>query len=124
MPDSPCAEADTGILPDRRPAKPEPSRADVSAGDPRSTCHGGLTMPAVRPEHPNPRKRSYLAPIGALLLAGALSGTAQGATLIGETTWGGPAAESVGDAAVAADGSTYLAGFTTSFGATSPTLFV
>lgn len=81
-------------------------------------------MPAVRQEHPSPRNRRHLAPIAALLLAVSMSGAAQGASLIGETTWGGPAAESVGDAAVAADGSTYLAGFTTSFGTTSPTLFV
>jgi uncharacterized delta-60 repeat protein len=37
------------------------------------------------------------------------------ATLLSETTWGGANAEVTGGAAVAADGSTYLAGFTTSF---------
>jgi uncharacterized delta-60 repeat protein len=49
---------------------------------------------------------------------------ARAATLLSETTWGGPASEVVGDTAIAADGSTYVAGFTTSFGASSPTVFV
>ena len=34
---------------------------------------------------------------------------AHAATLVSETTWGGPASEVVGDAAVASDGSTYVA---------------
>jgi uncharacterized delta-60 repeat protein len=41
--------------------------------------------------------------------------TAQAATLVSETTWGGAGSESVGDAVTAPDGSTYLAGFTSSF---------
>ena len=49
---------------------------------------------------------------------------AHAATLISETTWGGAASEVVGDTAVAPDGSTYVAGFTTSFGTSSPTIFV
>lgn len=52
----------------------------------------------------------------ALLLVGAPARPAQATTLISETTWGGAQAESTGGAAVAPDGSTYLAGFTTSFG--------
>jgi hypothetical protein len=49
---------------------------------------------------------------------------AHAATLVSETTWGGAASEVVGDAAVASDGSTYVAGFTTSFGTSAPTIFV
>ena len=49
---------------------------------------------------------------------------ARAATLLSETTWGGAASEVVGDTAVAPDGSTYVAGFTTSFGTSSPTIFV
>ncbi|HUS16862.1 MAG TPA: hypothetical protein VM536_17840 [Chloroflexia bacterium] len=55
-------------------------------------------------------------------LAGA--GRAQAATLLTESTWGGPADEVTGGAAVAADGSTYLAGFTTSFGNGDLSLFI
>ena len=49
---------------------------------------------------------------------------AHAATLVSETTWGGAASEVVGDAAGASDGSTYVAGFTTSFGTSAPTIFV
>jgi uncharacterized delta-60 repeat protein len=51
--------------------------------------------------------------VALVLVAGA--GSAPAATVIAETTWGGAAAEVTGGAAVAPDGATYLAGFTTSF---------
>ena len=56
------------------------------------------------------------------LLAAAASASA--ATLVSETTWGGAGSEAVGDAAVASDGSTYLAGFTTSFATNQSAIFV
>ena len=49
---------------------------------------------------------------------------ARAATLVSETTWGGAVSEVVGDAAVASDGSTYLAGFTTSFATNQTAIFV
>jgi uncharacterized delta-60 repeat protein len=61
--------------------------------------------------------------LGLVLLLTAAA-PARAATLVSETTWGGPATEAVGDTAVAPDGSTYVAGFTTSFGTSSPTIFV
>jgi uncharacterized delta-60 repeat protein len=59
-----------------------------------------------------------------LVILLATAAPAPAATLVSETTWGGPASEVVGDAAVAPDGSTYVAGFTTSFGTSTPTIFV
>jgi uncharacterized delta-60 repeat protein len=58
---------------------------------------------------------SRLATLAALsfLLLGVTS--ARAATLTSETTWGGPVSEVTSGVAVAADGSTYLTGFTTSF---------
>jgi uncharacterized delta-60 repeat protein len=41
--------------------------------------------------------------------------TTHAATLLTDTTWGGPVSEVTEGTAIAADGSTYLAGFTTSF---------
>jgi uncharacterized delta-60 repeat protein len=51
-----------------------------------------------------------------LLLLGAAAVSAQALTLVSETIWGGPGSESTQGAAVAADGSTYLAGDTRTFG--------
>jgi len=64
-----------------------------------------------------------MAALGLLVLLAAAT-PARAATLVSETTWGGASSEVVGDTAVAPDGSTYLAGFTTSFGMSSPTIFV
>jgi hypothetical protein len=50
-----------------------------------------------------------------VLVAVATVATARAATVISETTWGGVNSEVTNGAAVASDGSTYLAGFTTSF---------
>jgi hypothetical protein len=50
-----------------------------------------------------------------LIVAVAAAGSAGAATLLSETTWGGPVSEVTEESAVAPDGSTYLAGFTTSF---------
>ena len=61
--------------------------------------------------------------LGLVLLLTAAA-PARAATLVSETTWGGAASEVVGDTAVASDGSTYVAGFTTSFGTSAPTIFV
>lgn len=59
--------------------------------------------------------RSWVpASLVALVLA-AGTGSTRAATVSSETTWGGPAAEVTGGVAVAPDGATYLAGFTTSF---------
>lgn len=51
--------------------------------------------------------------VAGLLLASAAP--AQAASLLSEATWGGPASEATEGTAIAPDGSTYLAGFTTSF---------
>jgi uncharacterized delta-60 repeat protein len=51
--------------------------------------------------------------VGVVFVAGA--GSTRAATVISETTWGGTASEVTGGAAMAPDGATYLAGFTTSF---------
>ena len=51
-----------------------------------------------------------------ILTIGTAAVPTQAATLVSQTTWGGESAESTGGAAVAPDGSTYVAGFTTSFG--------
>jgi uncharacterized delta-60 repeat protein len=58
-------------------------------------------------------------PVLAASLAIASAAPAQGATLASETTWGGPAGEVAEGSAIAADGSTYLAGFTNSFNPSS-----
>jgi uncharacterized delta-60 repeat protein len=50
-----------------------------------------------------------------LIVLLAAVGPAGAATLLSETTWGGPVSEVTEESAVAPDGSTYLAGFTTSF---------
>ena len=44
-------------------------------------------------------------------------------TLLSETTWGGPGSDITDGAAVASDGSSYLVGFTSSFGGSSEKLF-
>lgn len=60
-----------------------------------------------------------------LLLVVAAAPAAQAATLRSQTTWGGPDAEVTDGTAVAADNSTYLAGFTRSFNPSArPTIFV
>jgi uncharacterized delta-60 repeat protein len=51
------------------------------------------------------------------LLALVIGASARAATLVSETTWGGPVSEVASGVAVASDGSTYLTGFTTSFDA-------
>jgi Domain of unknown function (DUF5122) beta-propeller len=50
-----------------------------------------------------------------------VAGSARAATLQQQLTWGGPASEAANGVAVAADGSTYLAGNTTSFSADGST---
>jgi hypothetical protein len=66
-----------------------------------------------------PRRRRALAGFASAALISGLvvgSGSAtQAATLLSDTTWGGPVSEVTEGTALAADGSTYLAGFTTSF---------
>ncbi|HYO49183.1 MAG TPA: hypothetical protein VEW94_04975 [Chloroflexia bacterium] len=61
---------------------------------------------------------------GLVLVSLGAAGLASAATLLTESTWGGPSDESTGGAAVAADGSTYLAGFTSSFGDGDLSVFV
>jgi uncharacterized delta-60 repeat protein len=56
-----------------------------------------------------------------LALALMLAGSARAATLQQQRTWGGPASEAASGVAVAPDGSTYLAGNTTSFSADGST---
>jgi uncharacterized delta-60 repeat protein len=70
-----------------------------------------------------PRSTIRRAVLALLLALPAAASPAQAATLVSETTWGGASSEVVGDAAVAADGSTYLTGFTTSFGTTPSVIF-
>jgi uncharacterized delta-60 repeat protein len=50
-----------------------------------------------------------------LIVAVGTAGSAGAATFLSEATWGGPVSEVTEESAVAPDGSTYLAGFTTSF---------
>jgi len=60
-----------------------------------------------------------------LLLVVAAAPAARAATLLSQTTWGGPDSEVTEGTAVTADGSTYLAGFTRSFDpAARPSIFV
>jgi uncharacterized delta-60 repeat protein len=60
------------------------------------------------------RRSGILAALVAIVVV-AGAGPTWAATVISETTWGGPAAEVTAAAAVAPDGATYLTGFTTSF---------
>jgi uncharacterized delta-60 repeat protein len=54
--------------------------------------------------------------VAALVIASlAAAATARGATIVSETTWGGPVSEVGQGVAVASDGSAYLTGFSTSF---------
>jgi len=66
-----------------------------------------------------PRGRRALAGFAsAAVVASLVVGSApatQAATLVSDTTWGGPGSEVTEGTAIAADGSTYLAGFTRSF---------
>lgn len=59
------------------------------------------------------RRRLLVASV--VLAAVAVVATARAASVISETTWGGPGSEVTNGAAVAADGSSYLSGFTNSF---------
>jgi uncharacterized delta-60 repeat protein len=59
--------------------------------------------------------RRRLLVVAMVLVAPAVVATARAATVISETTWGGPLSEVTNGAAVASDGSSYLTGFTTSF---------
>ena len=59
------------------------------------------------------RIRPALAALSLLVVV--IVAPARAATLVSESTWGGPVSEVTNGVAVAADGSTYLTGFTTSF---------
>ena len=67
-----------------------------------------------RPE-PRSKGRRGLLTVLMVLVAVVTAATARAATVISETTWGGANAEVTNGAAVAPDGSMYLAGFTNSF---------
>jgi uncharacterized delta-60 repeat protein len=69
-------------------------------------------LPSERKMHANPS--GILAALVTMVLVVG-TGPARAATVISETTWGGSAAEVTAGVAVAPDGGTYLAGFTTSF---------
>lgn len=60
------------------------------------------------------KSRAVLAALPLIVMVVA-AGSTGAATLLSETTWGGPGSEVTNGSAVAPDGSTYLAGFTTSF---------
>ena len=70
----------------------------------------GMTQSA-----PSSRARRGVLCVVMVLVGVAIVAGARAATVISETTWGGPNAEVTNGAAVAADGSTYLGGFTNSF---------
>jgi ABC-type phosphate transport system substrate-binding protein len=59
--------------------------------------------------------RGRLLVVAVALVAAAVVATAGAASVISETTWGGPRSEVTNGAAVASDGSSYLTGFTNSF---------
>jgi uncharacterized delta-60 repeat protein len=70
-------------------------------------------------------RRMVLAGLSLLLVVAAAPAARAAATLLSQTTWGGPDSEVTDGTAVAADGSTYLAGFTRSFNPSArPTIFV
>jgi uncharacterized delta-60 repeat protein len=74
------------------------------------------------------RKRVTISSVGLLLLSLA-AGTAQGQTLLTETTWGGTGSDVAEAVATSADGSSYVVGITDSFavdefGQPSPRIFV
>jgi sugar lactone lactonase YvrE len=58
-------------------------------------------------------RAAILAGLAVLMLV--LVGAARPASVVSETTWGGPSSEVTNGVAAAGDGSTYLTGFTTSF---------
>src|SRR5947208_12730567 len=64
----------------------------------------------------------------ALMLVALAVGTAQGQTLLTQTTWGGTGSDTADGVATAADGSSYVVGltdsFTTEFGTPSPRIFL
>jgi ABC-type phosphate transport system substrate-binding protein len=59
--------------------------------------------------------RRRLLVVAVALAAVVVVATARAASVISETTWGGPGSEVTNGAAVASDGSSYLTGFTNSF---------
>jgi uncharacterized delta-60 repeat protein len=68
--------------------------------------------------HNRRRRRALAGFASAALISGLVVGwssATQAATLVSDTTWGGPDSEVTEGTALAADGSTYLAGFTRSF---------
>jgi uncharacterized delta-60 repeat protein len=64
-----------------------------------------------------PRGKSHrrVLVVAVVLVAAVVVATARAASVISETTWGGPGSEVTNGAAVASDGSSYLTGFTNSF---------
>jgi len=74
----------------------------------------------MRRPTPRSKRRRGLLTVVMVLVAVATVATARAATVISETTWGGVNSEVTNGAAVASDGSTYLAGFTNSFDPLDP----
>jgi uncharacterized delta-60 repeat protein len=72
-------------------------------------------MAKTRPPERRSKGRRALLTVVMVLVAVATVATARAATVISETTWGGVNSEVTNGAAVASDGSSYLAGFTNSF---------
>jgi hypothetical protein len=73
--------------------------------------------------------RGTLSVVVALMLVAFAAGTAQGQTLLTQTTWGGSGSDVADGVATAADGSSYVVGLTDSFttdefGTPSPRIFV
>src|SRR6266511_4118128 len=85
----------------------------VEVGE-RITRREGSMAGTKRPT-PRSKGRRGLLTVVMVLVAVATMATARAATVISETTWGGVNSEVTNGAAVASDGSTYLAGFTNSF---------
>ena len=77
-------------------------------------------MTGMRRPTPRSKGRRGLLTVVMVLVAVATVATARAATVISETTWGGVNSEVTNGAAVASDGSTYLAGFTNSFDPVDP----
>ena len=71
---------------------------------------GGIQLHA-----PRGKGRRRLLVVAVALVAVVVVATARAASVIWETTWGGPLSEVTNGAAVASDGSSYLTGFTNSF---------
>jgi uncharacterized delta-60 repeat protein len=80
---------------------------------------GGMQLRA-----PRGKGRRRVLVVAVALVAVVVVATARAASVISETTWGGPLSEVTNGAAVASDGSSYLTGFTNSFDPSGQQVFL